>query len=347
MSSYALRLNPSLVRSCVPGFCSISRTYSKPQLDSPLLKPQQVRSLAFVSDSTPSDKAPPRETGQQAPSIKEKLPDPEQSPFRFREFDLHEKVFVVTGGGRGLGLTLAEALVEAGGKGISRNVELPEPEKEFKVVQERLGPKYGGALNYDHVDVREAGNLDRVISEIADRHQRMDGLIACAAIQDVTPAVDYTPEKIMAMMDVNYKGVYRSAVSTARQMIKYNCSGSILLIASMSGLVANRGFTSSVYNSSKAAVCQLARSLAMEWGKVVNGNPIRVNALCPGNIITPMVLKNFEDQPELKKQWENQNMLGRLSEPREYRGAALLCLSDASSFMTGANLVVDGGYTAW
>jgi NAD(P)-dependent dehydrogenase (short-subunit alcohol dehydrogenase family) len=159
---------------------------------------------------------------------------------------------------------------------------LPEPQKEFKVVQERLGPKYGGALNYDHVDVREAGNLDRVISEIADRHQRMDGLIACAAIQDVTPALDYTPEKIMAMMDVNYKGVYRSAVSTARQMIKYNCSGSILLIASMSGLVANRGLTSSVYNSSKAAVCQLARSLAMEWGKVVNGNPIRVNALCPG-----------------------------------------------------------------
>ena len=159
---------------------------------------------------------------------------------------------------------------------------LPEPEKEFKIVQQRLGPKYGGALNYDHVDVREAGNLDRVISEVAGRHQRMDGLIACAAIQDVTPALDYTPEKIMAMMDVNYKGVYRSAVSTARQMIKYNCSGSILLVASMSGLVSNRGFTTSVYNSSKAAVCQLARSLAMEWGKVVNGKPIRVNALCPG-----------------------------------------------------------------
>lgn len=215
---------------------------------------------------------------------------------------------------------------------------LPEPEEEFKLVQERLGPEYGGALNYDHVDVREAGNLDRVISEIADKHKRMDGLIAAAAVQSVTPALEFTPEKIMEMLDINFKGVYRSAVSCARQMIKYDCPGSILLVASMSGVIANKGFTSSVYNSSKAAVCQLARSLAMEWGKIVDGKPIRVNALSPGmppsqncfidlgqrtdsvakltgNIITPMVLKNFEDQPELKEQWESQNMV-RHSYPR-------------------------------
>lgn len=150
------------------------------------------------------------------------------------------------------------------------------------MVQERLGPEYGGALKYDKVDVREAGNLDRVMSEIADSRGRMDGLIAAAGIQNVVPALDYPPEKIMEMMEINYKGVYCSAVSCARQMIKYNCSGSILLVASMSGLIANKGFNSSVYNSSKAAVCQAARSLAMEWGKIVNGKPIRVNALCPG-----------------------------------------------------------------
>ena len=77
-------------------------------------------------------------------------------------------------------------------------------------------------------------------------------------------------------------GVYSAAVSCARQMIKYKCSGSLLLVASISGLNANKGFTSSVYNSSKAAVCQLTRSLAMEWGQIVDGKPIRVNALCPG-----------------------------------------------------------------
>lgn len=90
------------------------------------------------------------------------------------------------------------------------------------------------------------------------------------------------------MMAINYTGVYLSAVSCARQMIKYKNSGSLLLIGSMSGLIANKGFTASVYNSSKAAVIQLGRSLAMEWGKIVDGRPIRVNVLCPGNIMTPV-----------------------------------------------------------
>lgn len=159
---------------------------------------------------------------------------------------------------------------------------LPDPDKEFFVVKERLGPKYGGLLKYNKIDVRDASNLDRVIGEIAANHGRLDGLIAAAGVQNVTPALDYPPDKIDEMMSINYKGVYCAAVSSARQMIKYNCSGSILLIASMSGMVANKGFTSSVYNSSKAAVCQMARSLAMEWGKIVDGKPIRVNALCPG-----------------------------------------------------------------
>ena len=94
-------------------------------------------------------------------------------------------------------------------------------------------------------------------------------------------------------MDINYKGVYLSAVSCARQMIKHGNSGAMLLVGSMSGLNANKGFTSSVYNSSKAAVIQLGRSLAMEWGKVVDGKPIRVNVLCPGNIMTPVGTSPF------------------------------------------------------
>jgi NAD(P)-dependent dehydrogenase (short-subunit alcohol dehydrogenase family) len=76
----------------------------------------------------------------------------------------------------------------------------------------------------------------------------------------------------------------------------------------------------------------------MEWGQVINGKPIRVNSLCPGNIITPIVEKNLADNPSLRKQWEAANMLGRLSEAKEYGGAALFALSDASSFMTGSSL---------
>jgi NAD(P)-dependent dehydrogenase (short-subunit alcohol dehydrogenase family) len=86
------------------------------------------------------------------------------------------------------------------------------------------------------------------------------------------------------MMDINFGGVYRSAVSCCRQMEKYGCVGSIVLVGSMSAFIANKGLRTSVYNCSKAAVVQLGRSLAMEW----SSKGIRVNVLCPGNIVTPV-----------------------------------------------------------
>ena len=141
------------------------------------------------------------------------------------------------------------------------------------------------------------------------------------------------------MIEVNYTGVFMAAASVARRMREYKCPGSMVFIASMSGFVANKGLITPVYNSSKAAVIQLGRNLAMEWGK--EGS--RVNSLCPGHIVTPMVKENFRQDPSLRETWERENMLGRLSRPEEYRGAALFMLSDASSFMTGNSLVIDGG----
>lgn len=155
---------------------------------------------------------------------------------------------------------------------------------EFHDTKDRLAKIYGGTLNYQRVDVIDAADLDYVIQKIADENKGLHGLIAAAGVQKVTPALEYPPEAIMEMMEINYKGVYCAAVSSARAMIKHKTPGSLCLIASISGLNANRGFTSSVYNSSKAAVCQLTRSLAMEWGQMIDGKPIRVNALCPGKV---------------------------------------------------------------
>jgi NAD(P)-dependent dehydrogenase (short-subunit alcohol dehydrogenase family) len=101
--------------------------------------------------------------------------------------------------------------------------------------------------------------------------------------------------------------------------------------------------TCSAYNASKAGVLQLARNLASEWGQY----NIRVNTISPGYIVTAMVEALFVDQPERKEQWPKENMLGRLSYPKEYRGAAVFLLSEASSFMTGADLRMDGGHAAW
>ncbi|OKL55985.1 hypothetical protein UA08_08775 [Talaromyces atroroseus] len=289
---------------------------------------------------TPSDKA----------HIQERLPPDSTATTqqRFREFDLQGKVFVVTGGARGLGLAMAEALVEAGAQ-VHCVDRLPKPEEEFIQAQKRANPEFGGSLHYSRIDVRDAKNVASTFNEIGQINQRFDGLLAAAGINHVDSATHHTPEEIYEILSINYTGIFICATEAAKQMMKYSSRGSILLVASISGLVANKGMLSPVYNSSKAAVVQLTRSLAMEWGKVNEKGEggIRVNCLCPGHIITPMVDKILEEEPESKEVWESENMLGRLARPEEFRGAALFLLSEASSYMTGASLVIDGGHTAW
>jgi NAD(P)-dependent dehydrogenase (short-subunit alcohol dehydrogenase family) len=107
--------------------------------------------------------------------------------------------------------------------------------------------------------------------------------------------------------------------------------------------LTSQGLICSAYNTSKAGVIQLGRNLAAEWGE----HNIRVNTISPGYIVTQMVEELFKQYPERKESWPTQNMLGRLSYPKEYRGAAVFLVSDASSFMTGSDLRIDGGHCAW
>lgn len=223
------------------------------------------------------------------------------------------------------------------------------PDEEWAEAQRRVVPEWGGALHYRQQDVTDTKGLENVITEIADENQRLDGVIAGAGIQQVTPALHYNLEDVYRMLSVNYTAVFMTATHAARMMFKYKVRGSVCLIASMSGTVANKGLLSPVYNSSKAAVIQLARSLAMEWSKINEDGTggVRVNCISPGHIITPMVRENFEQEPGLREMWESENMMGRLAETSEFKGPALFLLSNASSFMTGNNLIIDGGHTAW
>ncbi|KAK8075080.1 hypothetical protein PG997_009743 [Apiospora hydei] len=289
-------------------------------------------------------------------------PDPRENPMvgiapdkdvnvaqrRMADFNLSGRVFVVTGGGRGLGLSLAEGLAEAGGYVYC----LDRDNKVDKRWEEaaRRATEWGGQIRYRQQDVQDAAGMDRTIAAIADAHQRLDGLVAAAGVQQITPALEYRQEDAARMLDINYTGVLMAATAAARQMNKYKCRGSMCFIASMSGSVANKGLLSPVYNSSKAAVIQLARNLAMEWSPINKKDGtggIRVNCISPGHIITPMVEKNFEEVPGLRDLWESENMMGRLAEPHEFKGACLYLLSNASSFMTGNNMVIDGGHTSW
>lgn len=231
---------------------------------------------------------------------------PEKSGLKFQEFNLTDRVYIVTGGARGLGLTLAEALVEAGGHVYCLD-RLPQPSDTFNDTQSKLSHAYSGSLHYRKVDVQDVADLNSVIADIAQAHQRLDGLVAAAGIQHVCPALEYPVEKVNEMLSVNFTGVYCTAVACAKQMIRWKTPGAMCLIGSMSGLIANKGLLCSVYNSSKAAVIQLGRSLAMEWGVMkefdevalgsertrvpgcsVRNRGIRVNVLCPGNILTPV-----------------------------------------------------------
>lgn len=178
---------------------------------------------------------------------------------------------------------------------------------------------------------------------ISDEYGRLDGLIAAAGIQQETPALEYTAEDANLMFEVNCTGVFMTAQAVAKEMIRWGNGGSIAMIASMSGTVANRGLICPAYNASKAGVIQLGRNLAAEWGQF----GIRVNTISPGYIVTQMVEALFEQFPERRRDWPTQNMLGKLSLPQEYRGAAVFLISDASSFMTGSDLRIDGGHCAW
>ncbi|KAF3042517.1 hypothetical protein E8E11_007791 [Didymella keratinophila] len=249
------------------------------------------------------------------------------------EFSLKNKVVLVSGAARGLGLTQAEALLEAGAIVYALD-RLPEPHPDFHTVAERAKSEFNSKFEYRQIDVRDVDGLHKVVEDIASVEGRMDGLVAAAGIQQETPALEYKAEDANRMFEVNITGVFMTAQAVAKQMIKFGNGGSMAFIASMSGTVANRGLICAAYNSSKAGVIQLARNLASEWGQ----HNIRVNTISPGYIVTQMVEELFVKYPERKETWPTQNMLGRLSAPKEYRGAAVFLISDASSFMTGQGL---------
>ncbi|ELQ36515.1 sorbose reductase SOU1 [Pyricularia oryzae Y34] len=248
------------------------------------------------------------------------------------EFSLKDKVLVVSGGGRGLGLVQAEALLEAGAREVHAIDRLTSPGEDFARVADKFSAASGSgsALQYHRIDVRESEALNGAVEAIAERHGRIDGLVAAAGVQQATPALEYNQEDSDRMLGINVTGVFMTAQAVARQMVRLEQGGSIALIASMSGTIANR-------------VIQLGRNLASEWGQL----GIRVNTISPGYIVTAMTEDLFKEHPEFRTNWTKENMLGRLSTPEEYRGAAVFLLSDASSFMTGSDLRIDGGHAAW
>ena len=161
-----------------------------------------------------------------------------------------------------------------------------------------------------------------------------------AGIANAAPAEQMPLAQWQRVIDVDLTGVFLACQAEGRAMIDSG-GGAIVNIASMSGTIVNRGLLQAHYNSAKAAVIQLSRSLAMEW----TTHGIRVNSISPGYTATPM-----NTRPEVAdqvRQFESETPMGRMASVDELVGPAIFLLSDAASFCTGADLIVDGGFTCW
>lgn len=261
------------------------------------------------------------------------------------DFALTDRVAIVTGGNRGLGLEAALALSKAGSRAVYC-LDLPEKPGEDWNAARQIVAKLGdaGRLEYVTADVRDQKGVLKTVEEIATKEGRMDICVAAAGISGAArPCLEYTEEELEEVYAVNLKGVFFSAQAAARQMVRFQLPGSIILLASIAGSVVLKNTPVLPYNTSKAAVIQMARSMACELAQ----KNIRVNSLSPGFIETPMLATIFSAQPGFRALWSEQSFMNRLGKPHELRGIVTWLASDASSFCTGSNIVVDGGYTAW
>ncbi len=251
-------------------------------------------------------------------------------------FDLSGKKAIVTGGGQGLGKEMALALAEAGADVLvaQRRVEVAE------TVAEEIR-----ALGRDsvavQVDVSNASDVEAMVASAVDRFGQVNILINNAGIGQSVWALNMPEEDFDLMMNVHVKGTFLCSQKVAQEMVKQETGGSIVNISSMSAIIANRPQGQAHYNTAKAAISHLTKSLAVEWTRF----NIRVNAIAPGYVETALTTGGLT--AEVGETWLDMTPMRRAGEPHEIKGAALYLASEASSFCTGTILVMDGGYTCW
>ena len=246
-------------------------------------------------------------------------------------FDLSGKVAIVTGANTGIGMGLAIALAQAGAD-IAAVGRTPPTETEAKVKAA------GRRFHHISADLGSTKPIPEIIPATLKALGRADILVNNAGTIRRADAVDFTEEDWDAVMDVNLKSVF--------WVTKYGIphlhaagGGSIIMMGSVSALA---GFTRAqdAYTAAKGALISLTKSLAIQFAK----DQIRCNVIHPGIVDTPLQAPYLTDA--IRKEFERGIPLGRIARPREIANVALFLASDESSFMTGAELVVDGGFTA-
>ncbi|CAI7602613.1 L-xylulose reductase [Penicillium manginii] len=250
----------------------------------------------------------------------------------FQMFRLDEKVAIITGGAGGIGYQVARGLAEAGA-----NIALwYHGSSHAEKLASELEIDFGIKAKAYKCSVQNFEDVQSSTNAVVRDFGRLDIMIANAGIPSKAGALDDKLEDWQRVVDVDFSGAYYCA-RVAGEIFRRQGHGNLIFTASMSGHAANVPQQQACYNACKAGVIHLAKSLAVEWASFA-----RVNSVSPGYIDTPI----SQDCPfEMKEEWYNLTPLKRDADPRELKGVYLYLASDASTYTTGCDIVVDGGYT--
>jgi NAD(P)-dependent dehydrogenase (short-subunit alcohol dehydrogenase family) len=253
------------------------------------------------------------------------------------KFELKGRCAIVTGAAKGLGKAMAEALADAGASIVIADIDVDAARE----TADRFGEK-GIHVLVAKTDVTCKQDCELLVRDSLERFGRIDILVNNAGICVHEKAEEMSYDDWKKVMDVNINGVFLLSQAVGRVMIEQK-RGSIINISSMSGLIVNTPQCQCAYNTSKAGVIMLTKSLAAEW--IEHG--IRVNAIAPGYMKTELTRPYFEENSDMVKRWLDFLPAKRPGDPEELGGLAVYLASDASSYTTGGVFVVDGGYTLW
>ena len=251
-------------------------------------------------------------------------------------FSLHEKIAIVTGAGTGIGEAIARTFAKAHAHVVLADLNAEAGQR----VAESLNSDHGKA-EFVEADVSNRADCSALVADVIEKRGRIDVLVINAGIGAVGTILDAEEEELDRLWSVNVKGMFYLIKAALPGMVERG-TGSIVNIASALGVTTMADRFS--YTTTKHAAVGLTRSVAYDFGK----SGVRINCICPGRVETDFVrarLAEYDDPDTYRKQMEAQQAQNRMAAPEEIANAALFLASDAASFVTGAAMMVDGGYS--